>query len=181
MVARVAEVEVCDDISCQTGHLLVRGDRISFVSTEQVKLVGYHARNPVDMPSDIELPSSYVLVHDTTGQLFNRCDMYFVRWHDKSQRGADLSTRMGRKALADVKAYFGENSVIRAGSVDVPEGPWKRDAIVKCIRYRRHGNETLFEHAYDPPVHLFYSARPPAWRLALPQGCLVDERGFVKP
>lgn len=179
MVARVAQTEVCDSKTCWQGHLLVRGDKISFVSTEQVKEVGYHALDPDAMPADIELPGNYVLVHDTAGELLNRCDLYVVRWYPDS--GRSVHKNLASKALRDARAYFGDGSTIKLGSVDIPEGPWKREAKVKCIRYRRHGYDKLFEHTYDTPVDLFTTDSPLAWRVSLPAGCIVDERGFVRP
>lgn len=179
MVARVAKTEVCDTKACYQGHLLVRGDKISFVSTEQVRRVGYHALDPDAMPSDIELPGNYVLVHDTAGELLNRCDFYVVRWY--TDRGQSDHSKIGSKALRDAHAYFGSGTSIKLGSVDIPEGPWKRETKVKCIRYRRHGYDKLFEHTYDVPVDLFTTDRPLAWRVSLPSGCIVDERGFVRP
>lgn len=179
MAARVAQTEFCNEQKCWQSFLLVRGDQISFVSTEQVAKVGYHALDPKAMPSDIVLPKNYVLVHDTAGEFLNRCDFYVVRWYpDKDHFDTN---KMPAKARKDVHAYFGRNSSLQAGSVDIPEGPWRRDAKVRCIRYRRHGYDRLFEHKYEVPVDLFYSSKPPAWRVSLPSSCIVDERGFVRP
>lgn len=179
MVARVANAEVCDSKACWTGQLLVRGDKISFVSTEQVRKVGYHPLDPEAMPSDVELPGNYVLVHDTEGEILNRCDLYVVRWYPDG--GQNDHGRVSSKALKAARAYFGSGTDIKFGSVDIPEGPWKREAKVKCIRYRRHGYDKLFEHSYDPAVVIYYTEQPLAWRVSLPAGCIVDERGFVRP
>jgi hypothetical protein len=179
MVARVANTEVCDSKQCRPVQLLVRADKVSFVSTEQVRRVGYHALDPDAMPSDIELPGNYVLVHDTAGELLNRCDFYIVRWYSDS--GHFDHNRSSQKAVRDAKAYFGSGASIRVGSVDIPDGPWKRETKVKCIRYRRHGYDKLFEHTYEVPVHLFTTDKPLAWRVSLPDSCIVDERGFVRP
>jgi hypothetical protein len=137
------------------------------------------------MPSDLLLPRSHVLVHDTTGELLNRCDLYAVRWHTqrRSNAGAasgiaDIST----DALDDAKQYFGISSRLQYGVVDIPDGRWQRFCRVQFIRYRRAGNQGgLFEHEYEPSIDLYACKSPLAWRIALPSGCVVDERGFVWP
>jgi hypothetical protein len=175
---RVAEVEVCDANVCEVGHLLVRGDRVHFVSTEQARRVGETKLDPVAMPSDIKLPPSYVLVHDATGRLLEKCDIYIVRW--RSSRRKQVS-EIHQNDLAAAQDYFGPNAPIRGGFVEIPTGPWKRVARVRFIRYSRFGFATPFEHRYDPPVDLSSTTRPLAWRLPLPEGCVIDNRGFVRP
>jgi hypothetical protein len=178
MSGRLAAAEVCDAGSCQTSHLLVRGDRISFVSVEQAKRVGDHPLDERKMPSDITLPADFVLVHDTSGLLFDRCHMHIVRW-----RGGRKKLNGAREKDVQVAhTYFGRNVAINVGEVEVPEGPWSRVAKVKYIRYRRQGNaKGNYEHPFDPPVFLYSTQRPLSWKLKLPNGCIVDERGFVRP
>lgn len=175
---RVAVAEVCDAESCQQSTLLVRGDRISFVSVEQARKVGRHPLDEEKMPSDVFLPPDYVVVHDTSGILFDRCHMHIVKW------------RGGRKRLHNVRnldvhstsKYFGSDAKISVGEVEVPEGPWKKTAKIAFIRYRRTGNlKGNYEHDFDPCVFLYSTQRPLSWKLRLPNGCIVDERGFVRP
>lgn len=183
---KVAEAEVCDECSCAVSHLLVRGDVISFVSVEQTKLKGplsdEEKRNERKLPSDIKIPRNYVLVHDTTGTILDRCDMYVVRWRKTSVRNAsNMRTDMNEEALRNAQQYFGADD-LRFGSVDIPKGPWHRVARIKHIRYRRVGvHSASYDHEYEVPVDLLYCKKPLAWRLPLPNGCIVDERGFVWP
>ena len=172
-VARTCSDEVCTE-------LLVRGDQIGFVSVEQARKIGCNeseCKEHLDesaMPSDIKLPASFVLVHDTEGTLLSRCDFYVVRWKGaRADNPEDLP-----KA---VRKYFGNEARIQAGSVDIPEGPWKKVCKVAFIRYRRPGFEKGFSHGYDPAVTLYVTKKPLAWKLALPEGCVVTERGFIKP
>lgn len=179
MTGRLAATEVCDSKVCRTGHLLVRGDNISFVSVEQVAKVGRHKLDADKMPSDVVLPSNYVLVHDTTGSLLNRCELFIVRWH---KGGAESVPDEASAAVADARAYFGSNVALQLGEVDVPKGPWHRVTKVAFIRYRRAGNTGgMYEHEFDAPVLLYDTVRPLAWKLALPDRCVVDARGFVRP
>ena len=157
----------------------MRGDRISFVSVEQVKKVGRHKLDADKMPADVVLPEDFVLVHDTAGSLLNRCELFIVRWH---KGGTDLAPNRTSRALADAREYFGRDVPLQMGEVDVPKGPWHRVAKVAFIRYRRAGNSGgMYEHEYDTPVFLLDTTKPLAWKLALPDRCVVDARGFVRP
>ncbi len=175
---RIAEVEVCENNVCELGHLLVRGDHVSFVSTEQARRIGERKLDPVAMPSDIRLPPSYVLVNDASGRLLNKCDIYVVRW--RTSRRREVSD-VHRADLAAAQDYFGSSAQIRSGFVDIPRGPWKRVARVRFIRYSRFGFNKAFEHRYQAPVDLLSSIQPLAWRIPLPEGCVIDSRGFVRP
>ena len=205
MVARVAEA--CNDRFCS--HLLVRGDVIQFVSVEQFRRMGGIKRQPEQPgpgwqfvvedeqtragywtpPTDIKLPQNFVLVHDTSGELLTRCEMYIVRWHN----GARQTSSMHRDDINAALDYFkhGDKPTppseikLRVGSVDIPKKPaWGRRTKVRIIRYRRHGFRDGMDHIYewDPAVWLYSSTRGPlAFRLSLPNGCIADWRGFVKP
>src|SRR6185503_17610052 len=162
---RVAEATVCDDGSCRTSQLLVRGTHIEFVSVDQLRRYGCGngtskapkecRLDPKRVPSDIRIPRSHVLVHDTTGYLLDPCEFYVVRWRGGSRRRVAPNDN-DERALIDAENYFinegGAPVPIRDGSVEIPEGPWRRVARVKFIRYRRAGYQIPFEHEYDVPV-----------------------------
>lgn len=179
MTARLGTARICDSGYCELADLLVRGDRISFVSVEQVQRVGRHKLDAVAMPSDVTLPESFVVVHDPTGTLLNKCDMYFVKWRSATRKRAPT---VRPELIKIARAYFGSRSRITRGTVDIPKGPWHRECEVQFIRYRREGDDRGdYEHEYDVPVRLLYSTRPLAWRLPLPEGCVVNSHGFVRP
>lgn len=179
MTARLANTKICDAGYCELGDLLVRGDRISFVSLEQIDKVGHHKLDPVAMPSDVVLPESYVLVHDPGGTLLSKCDLYVVKWRSTAKNRATI---VRPELMRTARAYFGSNSHITRGTVDIPKGRWQRVAKVQFIRYRREGDDNNnYEHEYDVPVDLMYCRTPLAWRLPLPEGCIVNARGFVRP
>lgn len=158
--------------------LLVRGDMISFVSTEQVERTGVHSLDDTNMPSDIVLPEDYVLVQDPTGKYLSKCDFYVVRWHSDGPKGSNLSGKL-RDIAYD---YFGDGARIKRGSVELPEGNWSAVTEIAFIRYRRAGELSgNYEHPYNPRVQLYETESPLAWRLPLPTGCVVDARGFVWP
>jgi hypothetical protein len=173
----------CDPDTDRCAYVLVRGTQIEFISVEQADRVGCSERacppklNEKLMPSDIRTPPPYVLIHDTVGEIFDPCHFYVVRWYGSGGgRAMDVSGR----ALADARMYFGRSS-FRTGRVEVPRGPWEPRAWVRLIRYERPGHPRAYEHLYQVPVMLYRCRRPLAWRLELPQGCVVNDHGFVRP
>jgi hypothetical protein len=194
MVARVAQT--CTPETC--ADLLVRGTKISMLSVERVRQIEarHGGRLPRDekegtlithlCPADVCFPPGFVLIHDTENTLFARCDLFVVRF--RPRRGSP-ERYMSADALQTARAYFGDRAKITGGSVDVPRGPWLQRGQVKFIRYTRHPRTPeevpIFapghEHEYSPAVRLFVCHRPLAWKLSLPSGCIVDDRGFVVP
>lgn len=192
-IPQIVEAEVCETGLCSVGHLLVRGDRVSFVSVEQLKKSGAKRTvngdgrviwDPEPPKSDVNsISSSYVVVHDTSGRLLSSCDLYIVKWHRIYMRASNGAEEISPEAIAAAKKYYGRNVSIRVGSVEIPEGPWSRiTGKMALIRYRRYGVDADdYEHVWEPSVSLYDCGHPMSWRLPLPEGCLVDERGFVRP
>lgn len=187
--ARLAEAEVCNDRACATTQLLVRGDKVSFVSVEQAKKVGCStglcpmALSDAKMPADVKIPKPYVLVHDVLGELLDRCELYVVRWRG----GARRMSNSHPEAQQVAEDYYGATTQVSVGSVEIPRGSWTRVAKVRFIRYTRASSPDVrrprdYEHEYDPPVWLSVCRSPTlAWKISLPSGCIVDSRGFVRP
>lgn len=183
----LVEAEVCDTGLCQVGHLLVRGDRVSFVSDEQVKKSGAKRSvrdgrvywDPEPPKSDVVMDNDYVVVHDPTGTLLAPCDMYLVRFFSPTSNQEGISA----DAIAAARRYYGKNERLVVGQVEFPEGPWKRiPGKMQMIRYRRWGDlGDSYEHVWEPSVSLYDCRKPIAWRMPLPEGCVVDARGFVRP
>jgi hypothetical protein len=175
---KIAHAEVCNDKACAIRDLIVKGDRVSFVSVEQSQRTGIHPLDDEKMPSDITIPKDYVLVQDPTGRYLNKCHFYILPWHNNVPDSAKLTRNVANLA----QEYFGDGVKLQHGSVDIPEGRWHRVAEVAFIRYRRAGNfKGNYEHPYNPPVWLYDTDRPLGWRIVLPTGCVVDARGFVWP
>ncbi len=180
-VARMAWACAPDSDRCT--YVLVRGAQIEFITVEQANRVGCDERvcgpklNERLMPSDIRLPPPFVLIHDTVGEIFDPCHFYVVRWYGT---GGGRASYVRGQALADARMYFGRQS-FRTGRVEVPDGPWEPRAWIRLIRYERPGFSKGLEHLYAVPVMLYRCPRPRAWRLELPQGCVVTDHGFVEP
>jgi hypothetical protein len=179
--ARARIAEACGPTVC--GHVLVRADQVSFVSLEQVKKVGWHPLDEHSMPSDVVLPEAFVMVDDASGEIFRRCDFNIVRW--RTQSLGRVSNVHDRDMAVAEKYFVGEHGEvpenIEVGSVVVPRGRWKRVIEIRAIRYRRFGWKKGFEHRYERPVWVYAASRGSAWKVELPNGCVVNERGFVSP
>ncbi len=175
---KIAQATLCKNGVCAVRDLLVRGDQVSFVSSEQVERTGIHLLDDQKMPSDIVLPKNLVCVQDTSGRFLDRCSFHIVEWSDSLIDGTKPATSVLRTATD----YAGENEPLEQGSVEVPKKGWQLVGEIAFIRYRRAGELAgNYEHPYNPHVPLYQHSELLAWRLALPTGCVVDGRGFVWP
>lgn len=185
--------EYCTKETC--ADLRVNGDRVSFVSVEQLRRYGWtdlregmsSAERERELPADIRsIPPSYVLAHDANGVVLPKCELYVLKW---TRGGTERPA--SPQDLRAAERYFGTRRVVR-GTVDIPHGPWRRLCRVSVIRYHRDAGPTPrhvgdFEHPYaldlkyDEPVWLSACRSPLAFRLALPDGCIITTHGFEKP
>ena len=198
MTARTAEY--CERKG-ECAQLRVNGDHVSLVSVEHFRKTGikheniferkeqlwyrfpdgHEARLSDVLRSDIRsIPKGYVLAHDSTGAILDPCEFFILKWRS----GAKMAPRP--EEVREAEAYFGEGKKIRRGRVQIPQGKWRKICRIAVIRYTRYGDLAGdYEHPYDlyyeKPVWLFILNRPLAFKLRLPDGCLVDERGFVRP
>lgn len=133
----------------------------------------------------IACPDDFFLVHDVSGKTFRSCDVYAVRAY-----GSAVPVESSDRAADAAKRWWGRDVDLVGWQVDVPRSGWKRVCQIDAIWYRRDAAKDLliqkldgpYQHRYDPPVQLYRtSAGPLAYRIALPDGCIVDERGFVDP
>lgn len=134
-----------------------------------------------DMP--IVCPAEFVVVQDVSGSRKRACDFYICRASERRSIRAD-GRHVSDAAVDAAKRWYGGDGHVAGRTVNVPDGPWHREAQIDAIWYRRHAVRGLggrYEHSYSPSVPLYVSSRPKGWRVALPDGCIVDERGFVYP
>lgn len=111
------------------------------------------------------------------------------------------SFEQGSEESAHGYGYFGKQAVVYEGHVDLPPEPldsWKKLGEVKEIYYDRAGTKFpgFFRHEFNKPrglyklLFLFKKAaklpailyqRGSAFRIELPRGSIVDDRGIVLP
>lgn len=127
------------------------------------------------------LPEKNVVVHDISGEQRRSCDFYICE--QMAGRGSDRAATDA--AIDAAKRWSGNVGKVTLQKVALPDPPWQFAAQIDAIWYRRDAVEGLggrYAHPYSPSVPLYRSQRQPGgWRIALPDGCIVDERGYVSP
>lgn len=142
-----------------------------------VLIKGSHVRFEMTDGSIKKLPVKYGIIHDPEGVVYSRCDIYF---------GPYRATRQKAELTRKAAAYFGGNYDGKKASVNVPDSGWKSVGQVVQIFYRRPGKyegnyfHPWFKHA-KKKTPLTLSKSGSFYLLALPDGCIVNDRGFVYP
>jgi hypothetical protein len=162
-------------MSKKAPHVLVKGDHVDFVRHGDARI--------------FDAPPNYVLLHDTDGSYFRRCDAIICGYAFQS----DNEVEPTEASLRTARKYYGEGFELENGWLAHPSGPWQRLMQLDAIRYFRAGeHEDYYRHVfnreiirYEQPVWLFEQPRTRtsriAYKVALPDGCVWNERGFVKP
>ena len=140
-----------------------------------------HARVELVNGRIIDVPESWGLVHDVSGKILHRCDLFVAPYQIVNNEVSIKSAKVKKAA----KAYFGvgEGDLLR-GNVAIPTGPWHHIGNVSIIYYQRWGSKKkrgLYHHDFEFPVKLYEQKDKNAYRLALPDACIINERGFVWP
>lgn len=153
--------------------VLVKGDHVDFVRHGDARIFA--------------APKNYVMVHDTGGTYFRRCDGYVCRYSFQS----DSSVTPNAQSVETARRYYGNGLPLDHGMLAMPEGPWQRLFRLDAIRYFRAGeHEDFYRHVfnreiirYEKPVWLFEERGTGrvAFKFALPNGCVWNERGLVTP
>jgi hypothetical protein len=156
--------------------VVMRGDARSKVADSIAKSLGEAA--------PIVCPKEFVVVHDVSGKQRRSCDFYICR-QTSLPSGNSAGRHAAQEAVVAAKKWFGADEPTRGRGVELPDPPWQRGPQIDEIWYRRHAVEGLsgrYEHPYKPSVPLYVSSQArDGWRIALPDGCIVDHRGFVYP
>lgn len=136
--------------------IVVKGDRVAF---------------GIEGGGRKKIPARYGIIHDPEGKDLPRCEVFFGPY--RVVAGRPEISRAAHK-------YFRDGYVPKCVTVDVPTGPWEPAAQVTHIYYFRRGMiRGGFNHPFRRGVEL---SKCGSWyRLALKNGCIVDDRGFVFP
>lgn len=145
---------------------------------------------------EIAPPKRAGMLHDYTGRAWPKCSLLIQRFDGYVD---DPDSR----ELSDAKDYFGRDAVddIGVGEIELPPrglSHWREIGEVKEIFYDRAGTKApgYFRHRFHKPrglwrlIHFFKRsaklpvicyARRGAYRLDLPEGCIIDDRGIALP
>lgn len=119
-----------------------------------------------------ELPLSYGMIHDETGDELDKCTLFFGPFVDEGAFDDELPDH--------AREYFGTDMKLRIAVFDVPTKGWSDWRVVTEILYSRIGRyETDAHHTFEGPQTLQRSRR--WYRLTLPSDCIVNWRGIVRP
>lgn len=142
----------------------------------------------------IRPPRDAGMLYDDSGTYWPKCSLLIAEFD------------RGRKKTNEGKDYFGRNADRREGHLDPPPqdiSAWRRLGEIDQIFYDRAGTKYpgFFRHEFNKPkgirVKLIFlvkgkAAKEPAvlytlksgktfYRIELPGGCIVDDRGIVLP
>lgn len=129
--------------------------------------------------SMIQFPAEWGAVQDTEGTFFLRCDVLITPY----VRGHIQDCPFTQSELKQAGKYFGPNYEPFRCFVDIPKNAWHFVGHVRAIRYARKGRRGgVMRHGpFKVPIPLYRSSSFRAYKLVLPCGCVLDERGFVWP
>jgi hypothetical protein len=140
-------------------RILIKGKRVVLITTDE---------------RVIARPESHGIIHDPTGQLLPRCDV-FIGPYRRYDEPVELDGH-GRQ-------YFGRRYQGTDADVLMPGGPWRDIAQARVILYLRdrghYASHKPYRHPFRHPVDVAQCGS--MLRLRLPDGCIVSWRGFVKP
>jgi hypothetical protein len=138
------------------------------------------------------------MLYDESGESWPGCSLLigeFERGREEDDSG-------------EGESYFGRNATVFAGGIDLPTrdlNAWQRLGEIDTVYYDRAGTKYpgFFKHTFNKPRGLFKviflikgkAAKKPAmlytlfrrrsektfYRIELPAGCIVDDRGIVMP
>lgn len=149
--------------------LLVRGDVVSVELSDG---------------RTVEFPESWGLVHDPSGACSDSCEVYVCPYTVSGPLSRRIDTEIHKTAVS----YWGEGYQLLSGRVVLPTGPWQRVGVIVRVYYDRYGElKSKYQHPFKDKSAILYkqsrnmNGRQRAYRISLPDGCVVDSHGFVWP
>jgi hypothetical protein len=156
--------------------LLVRGDIVSCEMADG---------------STVEFPKSWGLVHDTGGGCVHECEIFVCPYTVQGNLHGEVPEEV-HNAATD---YWGEGYKLLQGFVELPNGPWDRVGRIVRVYYDRYGElASPYQHPFKQDVKdaaILYRQRRAqkygrsgshkAYRISLPDGCVINAHGFVWP
>ena len=143
-----------------------------------VLIKGYGVKFERTAGKAIVLPYRYGIIHDPEGTILPPCNVYFGPY-TISKRVVEAPSRAARE-------YFGRDYKLRYITVAIPSGTWKPVGEVAVLHYVRtegsaHGGPYFhpIKQPLNPSAPLTKNGR--FYKIAMPDGCVINWRGFVFP
>lgn len=131
-----------------------------------------------DKKHELLVPPTHIIVHDPIDEVLRSCDFYIVPFKFDHTGVSHSDAEMRRLA----EKYYGTLDDLCEVGVEIPEEGWEFLTDVQYIRYRREGFlADDYQHKYAFPQPLYYNEGFDAYRLASPDSCVANHRGFVHP
>jgi hypothetical protein len=106
-----------------------------------------------------------------------------------------LSIELPKEVHDAALEYWGEDYKLKQGFVELPKGPWDRVGRIVRVYYDRYGElASPYQHPFKQEVKdaavLYKQQRSQrygpkgahkAYRISLPDGCVINAHGFVWP
>lgn len=149
----------------------------------------------LDTKREIAAPVRHGMLYDHTGDDWPRCSLLITKF-----RG--WTHEPDKRESSSARDYFGRSAEIGAGTIDLPDASlakWQRIGNAAEIFYDRAGTKApgYYRHRFHKPrglwkVIFFFKGRAAkdpvvlfktkgAYRLELPDGCMIDDRGIAVP
>lgn len=139
----------------------------------------------------LNIEESWGLVHDVTGECADKCEIFICPYSIRGPAAGQVDSDVHEAATS----YWGDDYRLKAGSVVIPDGPWDRVSRILRVYYSRYGNEgSPYQHPFEKDVSsaaILYKQRRAskcadgkmhkAYRISLPDSCVVNAHGFVWP
>jgi hypothetical protein len=154
--------------------LVCMGRDVSFVLRSRLEVSAKRARDG--------------MLYDASGTFWPTCSLLVMPFEQ------------GDEEVDEGKDYFGRKTTVFKGWVQLPPrglSGWRELGAIKDVFYDRAGkHEGYFRHEFNKPRGLWrviwpfkkgsgspalLYARRGCYRIELPEGCVVDDRGFVVP
>lgn len=161
--------------SLEETPLLVRGDVVSCEMGDG---------------STVEFPKSWGLVHDPSGVCIDRCEVLVCPYRTTNTACVELPPDIYDAAMD----YWGKDYELKAGLVEIPRGPWDRVGRIVRVYYDRYGQlASPYQHPFkdvkedtailyrQKRAQKFGRSSHKAYRISLPDGCVINAHGFVWP
>lgn len=138
----------------------------------------------------VEFPESWGLVHDPVGECVDTCEIFVCPYSLSSRSRVEVPQDVHRVATD----YWGDGYKLKNGFVELPHGPWERVGRIVRVYYDRYGElASKYQHPFKQEVKdsaVLYKQRRAqrygskshkAYRISLPDSCVINAHGFVWP
>ena len=145
--------------------MLIRGTKVELISTKGEVIV--------------DRPDNFWLLSDDHGEMGSPCHVYICRF---TLDGRPVKRACHPRDIEDFHKYHeGRRKHPKAWNPQLSLGSWTLVALISEIRYLIDRPPSS-RHFFEQPVRCYVSqAQPLTYKLSMPEGCILNDHGFVEP